>query len=101
MTETIRVRDEDYEKLQKVKDITGMPSAEAAHLCFAFPRTDYLRDRVQYRAVQRDPELSDKLSQILLTSESDEDAEERIESELYSRISISDVELDTADELRL
>jgi len=101
MTETIRVRDKDYKKLQKVKDITGLPSAEAAHLCLAFPRMDYLRDRVQHRAVQRDPELSDELSSILLRAESDSDAEDQIETELYSRISISEIELDSADELRL
>lgn len=101
MTKTIRVHDEDYDKLRKVQDITGLSSAEAARLCLAFPNWDYLRERVQHRAVQRDPELGDELSKILLHAESDEEARERIENELFSRVSISDTQLDSADELRL
>lgn len=89
MTETVRVRDEDYNRIQYVKERTGLSTAEAAHYLFKSgavqPRSDLTQKLSNdlYKAVQYHPrydeDLPDEAKQELLRA-----AEFRTAEELYN-----------------
>jgi hypothetical protein len=49
MTETVRVRDEDYRRVQFIRDVTGLSSAEAVHYLFrsGHLKSENFRERVR------------------------------------------------------
>lgn len=82
MTKTVRITDQDYDRIAMVREMTGLSTAQAARYVFHHgtdqPEDKTLRDQLEFdieRAIEMHPEYGDRHPEALRSLVEFEDAE--------------------------